>query len=365
MKLICNRPNERHLLLSNYSCTLFKFNFSYSKMYKEENQRRMRKMATILCDAEIRKLLGTVIKNGVEDSIRPNSYIIRLGSDGEYIGTEKVFKICEDKGIKLPPGQSVGVSSIEEIDFSKEAVDKIFPGQALHGFLSPTTDLSREGVVVASTQIDAGFKGTLSWTLSNSSFHERCFIFGEKIFRLTIFKLEENEIPERYYSGYYQGKTGYIRSKRSTAIAGMRNSDWIDPYIENGPEELLDELMKAGYPWGAVATRLKAIDEQYSNVSAQYQNIDESIRNINEDVSQIKKGIDKTITESVRNGINQLNNSVIVKIIGAFGIIAGLVISILSSPEIKNFIMSYGGLIGLIIIALGFLSTVLFKPKSK
>ena len=48
----------------------------------------------------------------------------------------------------------------------------------------------------------------------NTSSQERRFVYEEKCFRFTIFKLAHGERPERAYSGDYQGKEGYVRSQR-------------------------------------------------------------------------------------------------------------------------------------------------------
>ena len=65
-------------------------------------------MAELLNDVEIRRILGTVIKDGVETSVRPNSYVLRLGSAGEFLTTGKEFSLGDEpgkkKGIKVSPG---------------------------------------------------------------------------------------------------------------------------------------------------------------------------------------------------------------------------------------------------------------------
>ena len=50
-------------------------------------------MATILSDKELKKLIGSVIIDGDESCIRPNAYILRLGSDGEFKNMNKPFSI--------------------------------------------------------------------------------------------------------------------------------------------------------------------------------------------------------------------------------------------------------------------------------
>ena len=137
-------------------------------------------MAQLLSDKEIRSVLGTIIKDGDPSSVRPNSYILRLGPVGEYLTTGKEFRLGEGanekKGIIVPPGQSVALTAVETIDFSRETVKQHFPECDLHALISPTTDLQREGVAAPTTQIDAGYEGTLNWTLTNSSSEERRFV---------------------------------------------------------------------------------------------------------------------------------------------------------------------------------------------
>ncbi|MCL2051197.1 MAG: hypothetical protein FWG91_05660 [Lachnospiraceae bacterium] len=326
-------------------------------------------MATILRDSDFEKLLGSVIKNGNKENIRPNSYIIRLGSKGEYLSTGREFELGEDrkkKGIILPPGHSIGVSSIEEIDFSKETINNLFPGKAFHGFLAPTTDLSREGVVVSSTQVDAGFCGSLSWTLTNTSSQECKYVYGEALFRLTIFKLDDDEIPQAFYSGYYQGQKGYVRSSRKGAPVGMRESEWEEPYLDDGPEESLERLMKAGYPWQAVAMKLTEIDNQSKLVSQEYREIKKTMDSFEGEIGNIGNTINNSIKEALNDGtLNNLIRSVVseeipqlyswtlIKAISALLILSGLIISIISTQSILDFVTRHGAIIGLIVIIIG------------
>ncbi len=50
-------------------------------------------MATILNDSELRKLIGTVIIDGDPTSVRPNSYVLRLGGEGEFLNAGKTFTL--------------------------------------------------------------------------------------------------------------------------------------------------------------------------------------------------------------------------------------------------------------------------------
>ena len=246
-------------------------------------------MATILSDTELRKLFGSVIMDADESCLRPNSYILRLGSVGEFITTEKRFKLGDEHiGIKIPPGHSVGITAREKIDFSRDTVHKIFADSDLHGILSPTTDLSREGIIAPTTQIDAGYTGTINWTINNTSHKEAKFIYEEKLFRLTIFRLEKGETPKDVYDGTYHKQEGYVPSKRSGAPVGMRDSEWINPYKKSGPEKKLEELAELGYPWNIFSPRFKILDGQIREVSKEYGEIRDSMKNMEDKINSIE-----------------------------------------------------------------------------
>src|SRR5690349_13427172 len=103
-------------------------------------------MAAILNDTQLKQLIGTVIIDGDPTSIRPNSYVLRLGGEGEFLNAGKTFSLGKPKkGIRIPAGHSVAVTALETIDFRRSTIERIYPECALHAFLSPTTDLSREG----------------------------------------------------------------------------------------------------------------------------------------------------------------------------------------------------------------------------
>lgn len=330
-------------------------------------------MATILNDEELQKLIGKVIVDGDISSVRPNSYILRLGGSGEFLNSGKTFSLgINKKGVRIKPGTSVAVTAFETLDFRRETVHQIFPDNDLHGFVSPTTDLSREGIVAPTTQVDAGYHGTLNWTLSNNSNEERRFILKERIFRLTIFKLEKGETPDKIYDGEYQGQTGYVRSQRKGAPVGMKDHEWEDSLVEGGPEELLENLMKSGYPWHALGQRLKVIDQQFKSVTAEYSEIRDSLDSLSKEVSNIRKQSDEVlvkIPETVRSTMMNLADFMQNRwfvgagaIAGAFG---GIILSILTNQKACDFLQKHGTWIGLIVILISiFILLVISKKKS-
>lgn len=315
-------------------------------------------MAKLLSDAELEKLIGTVIIDGDNSFIRPNSYILRLGKEGEFLNANKEFHLgTTKKGIKIFPGHAVALTAFETIDFRRETVSKIFPENDLHAIISPTTDLSREGLVAPSTHIDSGYYGTLNWTVSNTSNEERRFLYKEKLFRMVIFKLEKDERPNKLYDGDYQGETGYIRSQRKGAPVGMKENEWEDSSTEGGPEALLDNLIKSGYPWHILGQKLKQIDQELKVVSDEYGVIHESleglstkINSLNEkyNISSTQLGI--TIKDIIEKETESLQNKWLIGSGAIIGGLVGLIISVTSNTTALNFVKNNGTWIGLILI---------------
>ena len=318
-------------------------------------------MATILNDTELKKLFGTVITNAHESCVRPNSYILRLGSHGAFINTEKIFEIGENrkKGIRLNPGYSVGITALEKIDFGHDAVRGVFPECDLHGFISPTTDLSREGLIAPSTQIDAGYKGTLNWTITNTSGKVAEFVYGEKLFRLTVFRLEKGENPKFLYQGDYQEKDGYVSSRRSGAPRGMKESDWVDAFVKDGPEGKIEELIKSGYPWNLLGSRLKHLDDQLKTVTNEYGEIRDSMDNLNKKMADINQ----TIADTVRGLLDNRDAQLMWKIVGGFSLFVGLLLALAANPVTWNLFVNNPGIVGIALIVIGGLTFFISRKK--
>ncbi len=333
-------------------------------------------MAELLSDREIRGILGTIIKDGNETSVRPNSYVLRLGATGEYLTTNKEFHLGEGpgkkKGIKVPLGQSVALTAFETIDFTRETVGRHFPGHDLHALISPTTDLQREGVVAPTTHVDAGYRGTLNWTLGNSSNEERRFVYKERLFRLAIFKLSEGERPDHLYEGSYQGKEGYVRSERSGAPVGMRPVDWEDSTTDEGPQALLDRVIRSGFPWNALGMRLKTIDDQFRSVTNEYADIRDSIAGLERDMESIRSAqgslndrVRQTIrdelaqgavTEQVRKVVRDEQYRWLAATMSALIGLAGVALSVAKSELLAGFLDGHGDWLGPVIALAAFAS---------
>jgi len=331
-------------------------------------------MAIILSDKELIRLLGNVIIDGDSSFIRPNSYVLRLGKTGEFLNANKEFELgVKKKGIKISPGHSVAVTAYETIDFRRETISKIYPDNDLYAIISPTTDLSREGLVAPSTHVDSGYYGTLNWTITNTSSEERRFLFKEKLFRIVILKLEKDERPDKLYEGDYQGETGYIRSQRKGAPVGMKETEWEDALVEGGPEALLDNLIKSGYPWHILGQKLKQIDQQLKTVSEEYSEIDNSLKGLtgkinglNEKYNNFSQQLSNTITEILTRETTSLQNKWLISGGSLIAVLVGLILTVISNDNATKFVKDNGTWIGLIIIITGSIVFYLVsKGKSK
>jgi deoxycytidine triphosphate deaminase len=321
-------------------------------------------MATILNDEEIKKLIGKVILDGDVSCIKPNSYALRLGLHGEFLNSGKEFKLgTTKKGIKVQPGHSVALTAFETIDFSRETVRKIYPDHDLHAFISPLTDLSREGIVAPTTQVDVGYHGTLNWTITNTSNDVRNFLIEEKLFRLTIFKLAPGETPTNPYKGDYQSKTGYIRSQRRGAPVGMKESQWEDSCIEGGPEALLDNLIKSGYPWNLLGQRLQLIGGQFETVTNEFGDIKRAIEGLDKESKKLPTQLDEIIDRRTSELHFQWSASALT----AVGVLAGLALAIATCDWAVKFLKSYGPVIGILIIIISVVAKILIPkiPRKK
>lgn len=116
-------------------------------------------MAKILADRDIKKLLNTVILGATEDQLSPNGIELRMGGHVQFHSTDGDKTLKEGSFLKIHPGETVTISSLEAIDFRATTNQAIFPGKMLMGLITPTTTMMREGISKVSTKIDAGYRG--------------------------------------------------------------------------------------------------------------------------------------------------------------------------------------------------------------
>ena len=226
-------------------------------------------MAIILPDRDVKKLIGSVLANADPELVNPNGIELRLGKHVLFHSTDEERELAPGQFLKVSPGESISISSMELIDFRKSTVENLFPSCTLMAFITPTTTMMREGISQAATKIDAGFHGVLNWGLRNSSTKDLLLQYGEPVFKLTIFVLDEQESPEIVYGDRakdsYQGSEGIVRSARRIP-ANIPKTQIISSTFENlDPKK---QLREAGYPFDHIGTELTNLHGKFEVVSS-------------------------------------------------------------------------------------------------
>ncbi|MCK4787221.1 MAG: hypothetical protein KAV87_25905, partial [Desulfobacteraceae bacterium] len=220
--------------------------------------------------------------------------------------------------------------------------------------------------------VDAGYHGTLNWTVTNTSNEERRFIYKERLFRLTIFKLEPGETPIKPYDGDYQNQKGYVRSRRKGAPVGMREDEWEDPTVKGSPEAMLDNLMKSGFPWHTLGQKLKGIDGEMKTVTEEYGQIHDSMTKMSDELDalarqqqQATSSLPETIRSVLRDEASAFQNRWLIASASVFALMSGLVLTFMSNERAFNFLKANKGWAGLVLIICGIGLVFLISKRNK
>lgn len=237
-------------------------------------------MAKILADRQVRTLIGSVLLDADEGLLSPNGIRLRLGRHVRFLSTDEEKDLKDGLYLRVDPGETVQVASLERLDLTKTTVQGLFPGKMLMGLITPTTTMMREGVLQVATKIDAGFRGYLNWGFRNSGASDLLLGFGEPIFKLTLFLLDEDESPDITYGerngDKYQDSEGIRRSTRRIPASLSKNK------VVGSSREKLDPkkyLSEAGYPFNHISTELVELHGKFEVVSTE--------------VKLLKDGLDK------------------------------------------------------------------------
>jgi len=268
-------------------------------------------MAKILPDREVKQLIGTVIREGDCEFLNPNGIELRLGADVRFLSTGEEKALGKGRFLKVTPGETVLISSMEELDFTQETVEALFPGRMIMGIITPTTTMMREGISQVATKIDAGFRGTLNWSLRNGSTKDLIVQFGEPIFKLTLFLLDEDEKPDLAYGARqgdrYQDTEGIARSRRSIPVDIPKKSLVASSVEKLDPTKRLQE---AGYPFNHIGTELITLHGKFEAVSTGVTALREEFEKLDTRLS----GKIEHETKSLLDRINETSKSLLDKV---------------------------------------------------
>jgi deoxycytidine triphosphate deaminase len=283
-------------------------------------------MAKILADKDIQKLLGTVILDADAARINPNGVEIRLGKHVLFQSTDEDRELSPGTFVKVLPGESVTISSLERFDFRRDAIRKVFPGCDLMALITPTTTMMREGIMQSATKIDSGWSGVLNWGLRNSSIRDFILGYGEPIFKLTLFLLEEGEIPAVPYGGrdddQYQNTEGIARSTRKIP-ASIPKKQLIGSSAERlDPQK---QLREAGYPYNYISTELTDLRGKWEVVSSDVLLLKDAISDGNKRLSDKVDNSQKSTLQQVENLFDRKFLSIAGSIVGCLTLMFGAV----------------------------------------
>lgn len=226
-------------------------------------------MARILADKDVKRLIGRVLIDADEKLLNPNGIELQLGRHVRFHSTGEDRELGPEMFLQVSPGETVVISSVEEIDFTAETVRSVMPDCMLMGFITPTTTMMREGISQVATKIDAGFKGKLNWGLRNGSIQKLTLQYCEPIFKLTIFALDKDESPERAYgdreNDSYQNTQGIARSSRRIPADIPKSKIISSSFDRLDPKK---QLKEAGYPFDHIGTELVSLHGKFETVSA-------------------------------------------------------------------------------------------------
>lgn len=285
-------------------------------------------MAKILADRDIRSLLGTVLIDADEQLLNPNGIELRLGEEVLFHSTGEEQHLGPGLFLKVNPGESVIISSLELIDFSEETVTKAMPGKMLMGLITPTTTMMREGISQVATKIDAGFKGILNWGLRNGSTKPLVIQYGEPMFKLTVMALDPEETPEAPYGSRsddsYHEARGVVRSKRRVPADIPKSKVISSSFDQLDPKK---QLREAGYPFDHIGTELTDLHGKFELVSADVRVMKEEfqsrIEHISGKIDTETKTLSDKIEETRRNLLDRMESLFDRKFIRVVGVIVG------------------------------------------
>lgn len=287
-------------------------------------------MARILPDREIRRLIGTVLVDADPQLINPNGIELRLGKQVIFHSTTEEAALTPGQYLKVSPGESVAISSLELLNFKAETVTKVLPCKMLMGFITPTTTMMREGISQVSTKIDAGFRGNLNWGLRNGSTRDLIIQYGEPIFKLTIFELGEEEKPEISYGerpgDNYQDTDGIRRSTRKLPVDIPKAKVISSSFHRLDPKK---QLKEAGYPFDHIGTELTTLHGKFELVSSDVRMMrDEFSKRTNELSTKIQtetSTLSGKLEEDRKNTIDKVEILFDRKFLRIVGIIVGAI----------------------------------------
>lgn len=278
-------------------------------------------MAKVLPDYEIERLMGKCIAGAELDQIHPNGIELRLGDSVYFYFSNKRAELGKGQFLTVRPGEQVLFTVKEKIDFTQEMVDQVFPSgelgpeeigrvgnedalpsgkftsdlgtsrKQLMAFLTPRTSEIRDGSFQATTKVDSGFRGSLVWSLRNSSNEELNIEYGQPILKMTIFLLEGDEVPGDLSKVKFMDEADIAFSKKQLRIP--ENLKVGSDYENNE-----DFLQSMGGPFKYLADKFSSLEEE---VDKKIDHLEKKMDGIGDKIGELEKHMDRRFDDTRKN----------------------------------------------------------------
>jgi hypothetical protein len=250
------------------------------------------------------------------------------------------------------------VNSLETLDFSRETVQKHYPGCMLMAWITPTTTMVREGIIQAATKVDAGFRGQLNWGFRNSSFKDLVLQNGESIFKLTLELLEDNEVPETAYgereTDKYQDTSGVLVSRRKIFADTPKDKTICSSFDKIDPKQ---QLREAGPPFNYVGSELVALQGKFEIVDRNFSELSKKIDTETSSVVGKIEELKKWTVEQVDHIFSKKFGMVVGTLIGGVSVLYGALQFVKGFSPSPAFLIAVTVFAGVVIILISFIVT--------
>lgn len=191
----------------------------------------------MLIDAEIEKIIGTIILKGDKKYVQPASYDIRVGDEIYLPERGKRLNLKRGEFEHLQPFESVLIKTLEEVRIPKN----------MSCLVQPSSKLSTRGLIYTGGSIDPGYEGYLWINIRNMAPMHEEIEYGQPIASIQFIRLKDNV------------KTGYAEAHGRIDILPRER-------LPHKPERTL-------YDWIEISKKLDNVGLEVTNVKSNLDHI--------------------------------------------------------------------------------------------
>jgi deoxycytidine triphosphate deaminase len=196
----------------------------------------------MLIDAEIEKIVGTIILHGDKNYVQPASYDIRVGEEIYLPERAERQNLKTGDFQHLQPFESVLIKTLEEVIIPKD----------MTCLVQPSSKLSTRGLMYTGGSIDPGYEGYLWINIRNMApMHEK-IEFGQPIASIQFIRMKDS--VKKGYAEEHGGRIEHLPKDR----------------VPHKPERTL-------YDWIQISTQLDSIDSQVNGMKTSLDHVEKRV----------------------------------------------------------------------------------------